>query len=295
MPANQGSRPKLHYAWIIAAVTFLVLLATAGIRATPGILIVPLEQEFGWSRATISAAISVNIALFGLVGPFAASWMTRFSLRRIVLAAVGLLAVAVAASSFIRRPWQLIVCWGVLVGLGTGVTSLVLAAVVVNRWFEQRRGLVLGVLSAANATGQLVFLPLLATLVTYSGWRSAVYVVAGTAAGVFVFASRWMKSFPSDLKLLPYGASQAQLVSTQPAPPASGARSGLGGAIAGVLDSGRDFLCLRREHQRVDRHAFDSGMHGPRNYGSQGRGTAGGNGDFRYAGNHVFRLVDRSI
>ncbi len=204
-----GSKRRLHYAWIVAGVTFLVLLATAGIRATPGIFIVPLEQEFGWTRATISAAIAVNIALFGIIGPFAASLMSRYGLRRIVLMAVALLAVAVAASSLMRQPWQLFLCWGLLVGTGTGVTSLVLAAIVVNRWFEQRRGLALGILSAANATGQLVFLPLLATLVTHHGWRSAVYTVAAAAGVVFIVVLIWMKNDPSDLNLLPYGGEKA--------------------------------------------------------------------------------------
>jgi len=132
MSGHQDSKGKLHYAWIVASVTFVVLLATAGIRATPGILIVPLENEFGWTRATISGAIAVNIALFGIIGPFAASLMSRYGLRRIVLLAVALLAFAVAASSFIRSPWQLFVCWGLLVGIGTGITSLVLAAIVVR-------------------------------------------------------------------------------------------------------------------------------------------------------------------
>ena len=139
MSADPIQHTKIHYAWIIAGVTFLVLLATAGVRATPSVLIVPLEREFGWTRATISGAVAVNIALFGIIGPFAASLMNRFGLRKVVLAAVGLLAIAVAASSLIRQSWQLFLCWGVLVGAGTGVTSLVLAAIVVNRWFEQRR------------------------------------------------------------------------------------------------------------------------------------------------------------
>ena len=212
---GKGPKRRLHYAWIVASVTFLVLLATAGIRATPGILIVPLEQEFGWTRATISAAIAINIALFGIIGPFAASLMARYGLRRIVLTAVGLLAVAVASSSLIRQPWQLVLCWGILVGTGTGVTSLVLAAVVVNRWFVQQRGLVLGILSAANATGQLIFLPLLATLVTYKGWRSAVYVVGATAVAVFFIVLLWMKDDPSDLKLLPYGGTELSAPSAQ--------------------------------------------------------------------------------
>src|SRR5262245_46788220 len=130
---------KLHYAWVVASVTFLVLLASAGIRATPGVLMVPLEAEFGWNRAAISAAIAINIALFGLIGPFAASVMNRWGLRRVILAAVALLATSVALSTQMRQQWQLTLLWGILVGTGTGVTSMVLAAVVVMQRSEERR------------------------------------------------------------------------------------------------------------------------------------------------------------
>jgi sugar phosphate permease len=218
----------LHYAWIVAAVTFLILLATAGVRATPAILMVPLEHEFGWTRAAISGAIAINIALFGLIGPFAASLMSRYGLRRVVLSALALLAAAVALSSTMRTPWQLTLFWGVLVGSGTGVTALVLAAIVVNRWFDERRGLVLGILSAANATGQLVFLPLLAQTVTRHGWRSATYIVASAAAAVFLVALVWLKDRPSDVGLLPYGALAGQPPSQ---PGQSVARSPLGALL----------------------------------------------------------------
>ena len=217
-------RQKLHYAWIVAGVTFLILLVTAGIRATPSILIVPLEQEFGWTRAAISGAIAVNIALFGIIGPFAASFMARYGLRKIVLWALALLAFAVALSSTMQHRWELMLFWGVLVGTGTGVTALVLAAVVVNRWFDERRGLVLGLLTAANATGQLVFLPFLAKLVTTHGWRSAVYFVAAIAGLVFVVVFFWMKDNPSDVGLLAYGArlQDSAAVSPVPHPPLRG-------------------------------------------------------------------------
>src|SRR4051812_45499574 len=137
-------RGRIHYAWIIAPVTFVVLLVTAGIRATPGVLIVPLETEFHWSRTAISAAIAINIALFGLIGPFAASVMDRWGVRRVVLASLALVATAVSFTTQMRTEWQLTLLWGVLVGSGTGVTSMVLAAVVATRWFEERRGLVMG-------------------------------------------------------------------------------------------------------------------------------------------------------
>ena len=191
---------------MIAAVTFLVLLMTAGIRATPGVFIVPLEQEFGWNRAVISLSIAINIALFGLIGPFAASVMDRFGLRRILLAAIALLVVAVALSTRMQTEWQLILFWGILVGAGTGVTSMVLAAVVATRWFDERRGVVLGALSAANATGQLVFLPALAQITASSGWRNAAFLVAAAGAVIFVIVLLFMRDRPQDIGLLPYGA-----------------------------------------------------------------------------------------
>ena len=215
MTRSTEPKSKLHYAWIVAGVTFFVLLATAGIRATPAVLMVPLEHEFGWTRAAISGAIAINIALFGLIGPFAASFIDKYGLRRMVLIALALLTCGVALSSTMHAQWQLTLFWGVLVGSGTGVTAMVLAAIVVNRWFDQRRGLVLGLLSAANATGQLVFLPMLAAQVTRHGWRSATYIVAAVAAGVFLVVLFWLKDKPSDLGLLPYGASESAPPSTQ--------------------------------------------------------------------------------
>jgi sugar phosphate permease len=209
---------RVHYAWIVAATTFVVLLITAGVRATPGLFMVPLEQEFGWSRAVISAAVAVNIALFGLIGPFAASVMARWGLRRVLLAALALLAGSVAASTRMHTEWQLLLLWGVLVGTGTGVTSMVLAAVVATRWFDERRGVVLGALSAANATGQLVFLPTLAGIVESSGWRTAALVVAAAAAVVFAIVFLFMRDHPSDLGLRPYG-QPADAVPVATAPP----------------------------------------------------------------------------
>jgi sugar phosphate permease len=205
----QSDTPRFHYAWIIAAITFVVLLITAGVRATPGLLIVPLESEFGWSRTVISAAVAINIALFGLIGPFAASVMDRWGVRRVVLSALALLAVAVALTTQMRSQWQLTLLWGVLVGTGTGVTSLVLAAVIATRWFEERRGLVMGALSAANATGQLVFLPMLARFVEARGWRIACFIVAGAAVVVFTIVALFMRDRPEDIGLTRYGERES--------------------------------------------------------------------------------------
>src|ERR1700751_4092901 len=163
-------RRKLHYAWIVAGVTFLTLLVAAGLRATPGVLIVPLETEFGWSRATISFAIGLNIFLYCLVGPFPAAVMDRFGLRRTMLAALACIAAGVALTPLMTPPWQHIPLSGGGGAVGTGAAALGLGATVVARWFAARRGLVIGLLPASTATGQLIFLPALASLVQNYGW-----------------------------------------------------------------------------------------------------------------------------
>jgi sugar phosphate permease len=203
---------RMHYAWVIALVTFAVMLITSGVRATPGLFMVPLETEFGWSRAVISASIAVNIALFGLIGPFAASVMDRWGLRRVVLGALALMAGAVALSTRMAAEWQFFALWGVVVGAATGVTAMVLAAVVATRWFDARRGLVMGMLSAANATGQLIFLTPLASVIEKSSWRSAALIVAAAATVVFVVVWLFMRDRPSDVGLRAYGqAAEAAL------------------------------------------------------------------------------------
>jgi sugar phosphate permease len=201
---------------VVAAVTFLTLLAAAGVRATPGVLFVPLGEEFGWSRSTVSLAVSVNILLYGLTGPFAAGVMIAAGLRRTMLAALVLLAAAVGLSTFMRAPWQLVLLWGVAVGVGTGLTAMVLGATVVNRWFVERRGLALGLLTASTATGQLVFLPLLARVVERAGWRAAVLVVAGAAALIVPLVALLMRDDPRDVGLAPYGGTAADAMPTRP-------------------------------------------------------------------------------
>ena len=189
-------RGKLHYAWVVAAVTFLALLVAAGLRSTPGVLIVPLEAEFGWSRATISFAVGLNIFLYGLIGPFAAAVMDRFGLRRTMLAALALIAAGVALTPLMTRPWQLVLLWGVVVGIGSGSTALVLGATVVARWFATQRGLVMGVLTASTATGQLIFLPVLASLAENYGWRSVSLTVAGVAIALLPVVALAMRDRP---------------------------------------------------------------------------------------------------
>jgi sugar phosphate permease len=231
---------KLHYAWIVAGVTFLTLLVAAGLRATPGVLIVPLETEFGWSRSTISFAIGLNIFLYGLIGPFAAAVMDRFGLRRTMLAALTCIATGVALTPLMTRSWQLIVLWGVVVGTGSGATALVLGATVVTRWFAARRGLVIGVLTASTATGQLIFLPALASLVENYGWRAVSLSVAGVALALIPVVALLMRDRPRDIGLAPYGTTDNR----QPVAVARGNPAAT--ALLALLDAlqSRDFWLL---------------------------------------------------
>src|SRR5712691_992726 len=193
---------RVHYAWIVAAVTFIALLGSAGFRATPGVLIVPLQNEFGWNRAVISVAVSINLILFGLTGPFAAALMDRFGIRKVTVGALATVATGAFLTTIMSSPWQLYLLWGVVVGLGTGCMASVLAATVAGRWFVHRRGLVLGALTAAGATGQLIFLPALGWMAQYLGWRVAAVSVGFAALAVVPVVAIFLRNRPSDFGLL---------------------------------------------------------------------------------------------
>jgi sugar phosphate permease len=205
---------KPHYAWTVLATTFVVLLIAAAIRATPGILIVPLEGEFGWSRATISLAISTNLLLYGLMGPFAAGVINRYGPRRVMAAAIALIGLGTLATVGMKQPWQLTLLWGLVVGVGSGMVAVVMGAAVVQRWFHLHRGFALGLLTASSATGQLIFLPLLAHWVVSYGWRSAVIVIAAVALAVAPIAFWLMRDRPADKGLRPYGIPDTEPLPT---------------------------------------------------------------------------------
>src|SRR5213593_3133919 len=197
----------LHYAWLIVIVTFVTLITTAGFRATPGVLIVPLQDEFGWSRGTISLAISIGLLLFGLTAPFSAALMERFGMRRVMLIALVTIATGASLTTIMTAPWQLDLLWGVVVGGSTGAISVPLAATVANRWFSTRRGLVTGILTASNASGQMIFLPALAWLATSYGWRAVALCVAAVALViVFPIVAIVVRDRPQTIGLEPYGS-----------------------------------------------------------------------------------------
>jgi len=211
----------VHYAWIIVAVTFMTSVITAGTLGTAGILLVPLEQEFGWKASDVSSAFGMRLALFGLLGPFAAAMMNRFGVRRMVTIALLIILSGLVGSLFINTVWQLFIFWGLLTGIGTGLTGLVLSATIATRWFVQRRGLVTGLLSASSATGQLIFLPALAKITQSYGWRATILIACVAIVAAIVVVLLFMRNNPADVGLAPYGETDvpADKAPIQPHPP----------------------------------------------------------------------------
>jgi MFS family permease len=199
------ARRNVYYGWVVVGVTLLTTVVTAAAMSTPGVLIVPLENEFGWNNEQISSALALRLMLFGLFGPFAAAFMNRYGVRAVMVSAVILISAGFLASLAMTQVWQLVLLWGIVVGVGTGLTAMVLAVTVATRWFNARRGLVMGMFAASNATGQLIFLPLIARLATDHGWRMALVFVCCALAVAGVVALLLMRDRPSDVGLPLYG------------------------------------------------------------------------------------------
>jgi MFS family permease len=230
-----------NYAFVVVAVVFVALLAAAGLRSTPGVLILPLEQAFGWSREVISLSAGIGIFLYGMVGPFAAALMQSFGIKRTLVTALLLMAASTAASSLMSQPWQLMLTWGVLSGLGSGCVAIVLGATIVNRWFVTNRGFVMGLLTASTATGTLLLLPALAAIAEAGGWRPVVLTVAAVMAGIVPFVLVLLPERPADIGLVPYGAN-----GDATAPVSQPARAPLAAALGGLARAvrHRDFWLL---------------------------------------------------
>ena len=254
---------RIHYSWVVAAVTFVALMGAAGFRATPGVLIVPLQNEFGWNRAIISVAVSINLILFGLTGPFAAALMDRFGLRTVTVGALITVATGALLTTVMNAPWQLYLLWGVVVGLGTGCMASVLAATVANRWFVQRRGLVLGALTAAGATGQLIFLPGLGWLAQSAGWRLAAITVGLAALAVVPVVALFLRNRPSDLGLRAFGATEADTTPTNTGSPIANAFRGLRLGVRSRdfwLLGGSFFICGASTNGLIGTHLIPASM-----------------------------------
>jgi MFS family permease len=233
-------RQRLHYAWVVAGVTFVVLMMAAGFRSVPGVLFVPLGEEFGWSHALIGGAVSINLIVYGLGAPFAAAFVERFGVRRVVTFALCQVAIGAALSTLMTEPWQLYLLWGVVIGSATGALAVPLAAIISTRWFSTRRGLVSGLLTASNASGQLVFLPLLAWISVTYGWRWTAGAVVIAASGLVIpLAIIFLRHSPAEIGVTPYG-------SAEPAPPVAPQTNPFRNAVStlGEFAGRRDFQLL---------------------------------------------------
>ncbi|MGJ0390442.1 MFS transporter [Microbacterium sp. CGR1] len=219
----QQRQRRIHPAWIVALVALIALIGAAGFRAAPGVLMLPLQEEFGWTTAELSLAVTVNLLLFGLTAPFAAALMQRFGIRAVTVTALFVIGAGAALSVFVATPAQLILTWGVLIGLGTGSMALVFAATITDTWFATRRGLVSGVLTAGSATGQLIFLPVIAVAAEDVGWRGASLIIAGGALAVVPLVWIFLRNRPSDLGVTRYGDTGPLVVAPRPKGSAWGA------------------------------------------------------------------------
>ncbi len=197
---------RIHPAWLVAVVAFISLVAAAGFRAGPSVLMIPIENEFGWSRTEITAAITINLLVYGLTAPFAAALIGKFGIRRVTVVALGLIASGSALSVLASAPWMLWLTWGLMIGVGSGSMALVFGASIANAWFVERRGLVMGLLSAGSAAGQLVLLPIMAALADAGSWRSASLVVSVCALAVVPLVLLFIRNSPADIGMAPYGA-----------------------------------------------------------------------------------------
>ncbi|MCM2395577.1 MFS transporter [Rhizobium sp. S95] len=208
--ANYLAARNIHYGWVVAGITFLTMLATAGAMGSAGVLIAPLSREFGWTTEEVSSAMAIRLALFGLLGPFAAALMNHFGMRVVIGVALTLIGGGILLSFRMTELWEMVVLWGIVVGVGTGMTALVLGATVATRWFHARRGVVVGLMTVSNATGQLIFLPLLASLTEAYGWRVALSLNVAVLALAMVIVLALMRNYPADLGLAPYGSRELQ-------------------------------------------------------------------------------------
>lgn len=226
-PPTRSATTRVHPAIWVAVVAFVALLGAAGFRAAPGVLMVPLEAEFGWSRTLMSSAVSVNLVLYGVMAPFAAALMDRFGIRKVTSFALILVAAGSGLTVLVQHGWQLMLTWGLLIGVGTGSMAMVFAATIANRWFVAKRGLVMGILTAAGATGQLIFLPVMANLVQSASWRVAALVVTAASLAVVPFVIAVLRNYPEDRGVRAYGAP-AHLPDLAPPDPAGAVRRAVG-------------------------------------------------------------------
>lgn len=210
---------KIHYSWIILIITFTSIIVAGIIRSSSGVFIEPFEEEFAWGRANISLAFAVGLFMYGFSGPFMAAFVEVFGLKRMMIYSMSLLAIGLSLTFIMTEQWQLIVIWGVVIGIGSGLFLTVLSTQVANRWFVKHRGLAVGILTAATATGQLVLLPILATLIDKYDWRQAILFILILALIMLIIILMYMKESPATINLAPLGINIVEEIQKKPTNP----------------------------------------------------------------------------
>lgn len=207
MIMSKDNTRSVHYAWIVLGVTFLCLFIASALRSVPGIIMMSLEQEFAWNRETISGSISLNLLLFGLAGPFLGRLIDLYGAKSISVITLISSVLGAGGSIFMQESWQMYLFWGILVGVGSGGTSMIMGSVLINRWFHKRRGLALGILGAAFSSGQLIFAPIIMYLNVHEGWRTAIqFIVLALSIIALPLVIKFQKDYPEEKRLLPYGS-----------------------------------------------------------------------------------------
>jgi MFS family permease len=203
---------RIHYSWIILFIAFFSIITAGIIRSSSGVFIVPFETDFGWERSTISFAFAISLLLYGISGPFMAALIETIGLKKMMILAMATLVVGILLTFIMEKPWQLILIWGIIIGLGSGLFLTVLSPYIANQWFEKRRGLALGILTASTATGQLILLPLLAIIVETHSWKWAMGLILILSLIMLAIILLFMKNSPQEAGLLPYGQEEGSAV-----------------------------------------------------------------------------------
>jgi MFS family permease len=199
---------RIHYSWIILIITFFSIIVAGIVRSSSGVFIVPFENEFGWDRSVISLAFAISLFLYGISGPFMAALIEAFGLKKMMVAAMVTLLTGIVLTFFMQQSWHLILIWGIIIGLGSGLFLTVLSPYVANRWFEKRRGLAVGILTASTATGQLILLPVLAIVIENYSWRWAIGLILLLSIIMLVIILLFMKNSPREVGIFPYGLEE---------------------------------------------------------------------------------------
>ncbi|MEG0383552.1 MAG: MFS transporter [Solibacillus sp.] len=206
---------RIHYSWIILAITFCSIIVAGIVIASSGVFINAFENEFGWDRSVIALAFAISLFLYGISGPFMAALLEVIGVKKMMLVSMATLIMGSMLTLLMSQSWHLIVIWGFIIGLGASLFLTVVSPYVSTHWFGKRRGLALGILSASTATGQLILLPVLATIINNYSWRWAIGLIIILCFIMLIIIFVFMKNSPKDAGVLPYGIDEESQVSDE--------------------------------------------------------------------------------